>query len=151
MQRTSWDEYFISIAQLVATRSTCLRRQVGCVLVRDRRILATGYNGVPSGHPHCLDIGCLRAQQSIPSGERLDICRAIHAEQNAILQAATFGIAIQGATLYCTTYPCHQCRKLLINAGIRRVCYAEYYPHADEEQMGDLRASGIEVCRVSMG
>ena len=126
--RPSWDEYFMGIARVVAGRATCLHRQVGAVVVRDKRILATGYNGAPTGLPHCLDIGCLRDQVGARSGERQELCRASHAEQNALEQAARYGIALEGATLYSTTAPCSICAKMLVNAGIRRVVYAEDYP-----------------------
>ena len=105
-QRVSWDEYFLQIAALAATRSTCLRRNVGCVLVRDRHVLATGYNGVPAKAPHCADKGCLRQELHIPSGQRMDICRAVHAEANAIAQCAKLGVCVQGATAYVTVTPC---------------------------------------------
>jgi len=111
----------------VATRSTCLRRQVGALLVKDRNILATGYNGTPSGITHCEDVGCLRDRLQVPSGERHELCRGLHAEQNAIIQAARHGVNIDGATLYCTTMPCIICTKMLINAGIRRIVYEEGY------------------------
>jgi dCMP deaminase len=127
MARPSWDEYFMEITHLVARRSTCLRRQVGAVLVKDKNILATGYNGSPSGVAHCLDVGCLRAQLGVPSGERHELCRGLHAEQNAIIQAAKHGTNIDGATLYCTTMPCIICSKMIINAGIRRIVYEEGY------------------------
>ena len=127
MSRPSWDQYFIDITHLVATRSTCLRRQVGALLVKDRNILATGYNGTPSGITHCGDVGCLRDRLQVPSGERHELCRGLHAEQNAIIQAARHGVNIDGATLYCTTMPCIICTKMLINAGIRRVVYEEGY------------------------
>lgn len=130
MSRPSWDQYFIDITHLVATRSTCLRRQVGALLVKDRNILATGYNGTPSGVTHCEDVGCLRERLQVPSGERHELCRGLHAEQNAIIQAARHGVNIDGATLYCTTMPCIICTKMLINAGIRRIVYEEGY--ADE-------------------
>lgn len=130
MPRPSWDQYFIDITHLVATRSTCLRRQVGALLVKDRNILATGYNGTPSGITHCEDVGCLRERLKVPSGERHELCRGLHAEQNAIIQAARHGVNIDGATLYCTTMPCIICTKMLINAGIRRIVYEEGY--ADE-------------------
>jgi len=130
MSRPSWDQYFIDITHLVATRSTCLRRQVGALLVKDRNILATGYNGTPSGITHCEDVGCLRERLQVPSGERHELCRGLHAEQNAIIQAARHGVNIDGATLYCTTMPCIICTKMLINAGIRRIVYEEGY--ADE-------------------
>ncbi len=130
MSRPSWDQYFIDITHLVATRSTCLRRQVGALLVKDRNILATGYNGTPSGITHCEDVGCLRERLKVPSGERHELCRGLHAEQNAIIQAARHGVNIDGSTLYCTTMPCIICTKMLINAGIRRIVYEEGY--ADE-------------------
>lgn len=127
MSRPSWDHYFIDITHLVATRSTCLRRQVGALLVKNRNILATGYNGTPSGITHCEDVGCLRERLKVPSGERHELCRGLHAEQNAIIQAARHGVNIDGATLYCTTMPCIICTKMLINAGIRRIVYEEGY------------------------
>ena len=123
MPRPTWDEYFMEITHLVARRSTCLRRQVGAVLVKDKNILATGYNGAPSGIAHCLDVGCLREKLGIPSGERHELCRGLHAEQNAIIQAAKHGTNIDGATLYCTTMPCIICSKMIINAGIRQIVY----------------------------
>jgi dCMP deaminase len=118
--RPTWEEYFMDITHLVAKRSTCLRRQVGAVLVRDKKILATGYNGAPSGLEHCLEVGCLREKLGIPSGERHELCRGLHAEQNAIIQAAYHGVGIRGATLYCTNHPCIICSKMIINAGSRR-------------------------------
>lgn len=127
MQRPPWDQYFMDITRLVATRSSCLRRQVGALLVKDRNILATGYNGVPSGISHCDCAGCLRERLNVPSGERHELCRGLHAEQNAIIQAARHGVNINGATLYCTTMPCIICSKMIINAGISRVIYAEGY------------------------
>lgn len=130
MPRPTWDQYFIDITHLVATRSTCLRRQVGALLVKDRNILATGYNGTPSGITHCDDVGCLRERLKVPSGERHELCRGLHAEQNAIIQAARHGVNIDGATLYCTTMPCIICTKMLINAGIKRIVFEEGY--ADE-------------------
>lgn len=122
--RPSWDEYFMDITKRVATRSTCLRRAVGAILVHDKRIIASGYNGGPTGLAHCLDIGCLREKLGIPSGQQHELCRGIHAEQNAIIQAARYGVSIEGATLYCTTQPCTQCTKMLINAGITEIVYA---------------------------
>ncbi len=133
----------MEIARLVARRSTCLRRQVGAVLVKDKNILATGYNGTPSGISHCADIGCLRERQQVPSGERHELCRGLHAEQNAIIQAAKHGINISGATLYCTNSPCVICSKMIINAGIGRIVYLEGYPDALSSEM--LAESGIEV------
>ncbi|WP_290902673.1 dCMP deaminase family protein, partial [Ferroglobus sp.] len=119
--RPSLDEYFMEIAKVVAKRSTCLRQNVGAVIVKDKRILSTGYNGAPMGLPHCLDIGCLREELNVPSGERHELCRAVHAEQNAIIQAAVHGVSIKGATLYTTHQPCIMCAKMIINAGIVRV------------------------------
>lgn len=143
--RPSWDEYFMDIAKRVATRSTCLRRAVGAILVHDKRIIATGYNGGPSGLAHCLEIGCLREQLGIPSGQQHELCRGIHAEQNAIIQAARYGVPIDGAVLYCTTQPCTQCTKMLINAGITEIVYAEGYPDDLARQL--LDESGIIVRR----
>ena len=125
--RPSWDEYFMSITEMVAQRSTCLRRKVGAILVRDKRIIATGYNGAPAKVSHCLDIGCLREQQGIPSGERHELCRGLHAEKNAIIQAALHGFSIEGSTLYCTNMPCSICSKMLINARIEKIYYKEGY------------------------
>ena len=116
--RPDWDTYFMRITKLVATRSSCLRRSVGAVLVKDKRILATGYNGAPAGMAHCEEAGCLRDQLHIPSGERHELCRGLHAEQNAIIQAARQGAEIKDSTLYCTTAPCSLCAKMLINAGV---------------------------------
>ncbi len=118
----------MEITKLVATRSTCLRRNVGAVIVKDKRILATGYNGVPKGLAHCLDIGCLREKMKIPSGQRHELCRGIHAEQNAIIQAATSGISIECAVLYVTHYPCSLCIKMILNASIHQVHFLEGYP-----------------------
>ena len=133
----------MDIALLVARRSTCLRRQVGAVMVKDKNILATGYNGTPSGIRHCAETGCLREQLKVPSGERHELCRGLHAEQNAIIQAARHGINISGATLYCTNSPCIICSKMLINAGIREVIYLDGYP--DNLSMDMLREAGIVV------
>jgi dCMP deaminase len=141
--RPSWEEYFTDITHLVAKRSTCLRRHVGAVLVKDKKILATGYNGSPSGLEHCLDIGCLREKLSIPSGERHELCRGLHAEQNAIIQAAYHGVQIRGATLYCTNHPCIICSKMIINAGIQRIIYEEGYADALAKQM--LKESKVKV------
>ena len=143
--RPSWEEYFMDITQLVAKRSTCLRRQVGAILVKDKKILATGYNGAPARLEHCLEIGCLREQQSVPSGERHELCRGLHGEQNAIIQAAYHGVPIRGATLYCTNHPCVICSKMLINAGIERIVYEEGY--ADDLAAQMLKESGIKVER----
>ncbi|ORJ63570.1 deoxycytidylate deaminase [Geothermobacter hydrogeniphilus] len=141
MQRPSWDQYFMDIATLVASRSTCLRRQVGAVMVKGKNILATGYNGTPSGITHCSVTGCLREQLKVPSGERHELCRGLHAEQNAIIQAARHGINIDGATLYCTHSPCIICSKMLINAGIRQIVYQVGYP--DQLSLDMLSEAGI--------
>jgi dCMP deaminase len=127
MTRPTWEDYFMDITRLVSKRATCMRRQVGALLVMDKRILATGYNGAPSGLAHCLEVGCLREINQIPSGERHELCRGLHAEQNAIIQAAFHGIRIQGATLYCTNQPCVICTKMIINAGIKEVLYESGY------------------------
>jgi dCMP deaminase len=147
MQRPSWDQYFMDITRLVATRSTCMRRQVGAILVKDRNILATGYNGVPSGISHCDVVGCLRERLKVPSGERHELCRGLHAEQNAIIQAARHGINIDNSTLYCTTMPCIICTKMLINAGITTVVYAEGY--ADDLAREMLAETGIKISQFT--
>ena len=126
--RPSWDSYFLEIATVVASRSTCLRRKVGAVLVKERRLLTTGYNGAPVGLEHCLQRGCLRQEKGIPSGERHELCRGLHAEQNAIIQAALHGVSIKGADLYCTNYPCSLCAKMLINAGVKRIVLRGHNP-----------------------
>lgn len=143
MDRPSWEEYFMDIAQLVARRSTCMRRQVGAVMVKEKNILATGYNGTPKGITHCDVTGCLREQLNVPSGQRHELCRGLHAEQNAIIQAASHGVNISDATLYCTNSPCIICTKMLINAGIREVVYLEGYP--DNLSMDMLDEAGIDV------
>jgi dCMP deaminase len=145
--RPSWDDYFMDITQRVATRSTCLRRQVGAVIVLGKRILATGYNGAPRGLPHCDETGCLRAELGIPSGQRQEICRGLHAEQNAIIQAALHGVSVNGGTIYVTHQPCITCAKMIINAGIERVVCAETYP--DELARSFLAEAGIGLDRWS--
>ncbi len=147
MSRPSWDEYFMEIASLVARRSTCLRRQVGAVLVKDRNILATGYNGTPSGIRHCDETGCLRELQQVPSGQRHELCRGLHAEQNAIIQAAKHGINISGSTLYCTNSPCVICSKMLINAGIRIIFYRQGYPDSLSRLM--LEEAGVRALQCN--
>lgn len=137
-QRPSWDEYFLQIAFTVAQRSTCDRAHVGCVLVRDRRILTTGYNGAPTGLPHCDDVGHLMVDGHC--------VRTLHAEQNALIQAALHGVSTEGATAYVTHQPCLTCAKMLINAGIRRVVYAGNYP--DEHSRSFLDAAGVELIRL---
>jgi dCMP deaminase len=146
-QRPPWPVYFMDIADLVARRSTCLRRRVGAVAVKGKRILATGYNGAPSGIPHCLDVGCLREQEGVPSGTRHELCRGIHAEQNVIIQAAHYGVSIEGATLYCTNLPCVICSKMLINAGIREIFYREGYADSLSETL--LNAAQVPVIQFS--
>ena len=141
MPRASWDQYFLGIAKEVSKRSTCLHRQVGCLMVRDRHVLATGYNGSPAGAPHCTDIGC--AREGIPSGERLDLCRGVHGEMNAVCQAARFGEALSGATAYVTIRPCAMCMRLMIQAGVKRVVWEGEYP--DETTVKVAKESGFEV------
>ena len=144
--RPTWDEYFLEVAGLVAKRATCLRRKVGAVLVKDKRILATGYNGAPAGLKHCIDIGCLREKLKIPSGERHELCRALHAEQNALIQASLYGISVKDSTLYSTTQPCVICVKMLINAGIKEVVISHGYP--DKMALDFLRQAKIKIRRV---
>ncbi len=144
-ERPSWNQYFMSITRMVATRSTCLRRHVGAILVKEKRILATGYNGAPAGLKHCIEVGCLREKASIPSGTRHELCRALHAEQNVIVQAAYHGISIAGSTLYCTNKPCVICSKMLINAGIERIYFDEDYKDDLADAM--LEEAGIELMR----
>jgi dCMP deaminase len=145
-QRPAWDDYFMDIANLVARRSTCLRRAVGAVLVKEHRVLATGYNGAPAKIRHCAEVGCLRERMNIESGQRHELCRGIHAEQNAIIQAAYHGVAIRGASLYCTNLPCAICTKMLINAGLTEICYQEGY--ADELSTALLEEAGIRLRQV---
>jgi dCMP deaminase len=145
-KRPTWDEYFLEMAQLVSKRSTCLRRSVGAVLVRDKRILATGYNGAPSGLKHCVEIGCLRLKLNIPSGQRHELCRALHAEQNALIQASLHGISVKGATLYATTQPCMICAKMLINAGIKEIVITHGYP--DKMAMDLLKQAKIKIRKI---
>jgi dCMP deaminase len=145
-ERPSWDEYFLELADMVARRSTCLRRHVGAVLVRDERIIATGYNGAPQGLQHCLEAGCLRAEQGVPSGERYELCRGVHAEQNALVNAARYGVSTLGAVLYCTNQPCLLCARMLINAGVRRVVHRGDFEDARALQF--LREAGVEVVEV---
>jgi len=143
VKRPEWDEYFVSLARLVSTRSTCLRRKVGAVLVRDRKILATGYNGAPSNIEHCGTTVCVREKLRIPSGERHELCRGLHAEQNALLQAALHGASVKNATLYSTTQPCIICAKMIINAGIKEVIIAGKYP--DKMSSKFLRQGKVKI------
>lgn len=143
MNRPDWDEYFMEMAEVAMKRSSCLRRQVGAVIVKDKRIMTTGYNGVPSGIEHCEVRGCLREKLNVPSGQRHELCRGLHAEQNAIIQAAYLGQSIAGGTLYCTHQPCVICAKMLINAGIKRIVIREGYPDELAEEM--LAEAGLKA------
>ncbi|MCK4938466.1 MAG: cytidine/deoxycytidylate deaminase family protein [Methanosarcinales archaeon] len=143
VQRPTLDEYFMEIAQVVAKRSTCLRNQVGAVIVLDKRILSTGYNGAPRNLQHCLDIGCIRQQQNIASGTRHELCRAVHAEQNAIIQSALHGVSIENATLYCTHQPCILCAKMIINSKIKKVVFSNNYP--DDVAIRFFNKAGVEI------
>ncbi len=145
--RPSWEAYFMDITALVAKRTTCLRRAVGAIIVKDKRILSTGYNGAPSNIRHCREVGCLREQLNVPSGQRHELCRGIHAEQNAIIQAAYYGVSIKGATLYCTTQPCSICAKMIINAGLKAIIYASGY--ADPMAIEMLEEAGIALTRFN--
>jgi len=145
MSRPTYDEYFMKMAYLAASRSTCLRRKVGAVLVKDKHVLSTGYNGPPKGLRHCDETGCLREQLGVPSGERHEICRGLHAEQNAIIQAAMFGVSIKDSVLYVTNTPCVVCAKMLINASVKEIVYDGEYP--DDLAMQILGESTIELRR----
>ena len=145
-ERPSWETYFMDIALLVAKRSTCLRRSVGAVVVKEKRVLSTGYNGAPMNVAHCRVTGCIRAQMKIPSGERHELCRGIHAEQNAIIQAAYHGVSIKEADLYCTNLPCSICAKMIINAGIRTIYYLSGYADAMSAEM--LKEAGVDVIKI---
>lgn len=145
-ERPDWDEYFLQLADLVATRSTCLRRQVGAVLVKNERIISTGYNGAPRGLEHCLDIGCLREEQGIPSGHRYELCRGVHAEQNALINAAYYGISTSEAVIYCTNQPCIICARMIINAGIIRIVHRGNFD--DDLAIKFLKEAGIELVLI---
>jgi dCMP deaminase len=142
-KRPEWDSYFMEIVQVVAKRSTCLRRGVGALIVKKKQIVATGYNGTPVGLRHCSETGCLREQLQVPSGQMHELCRGLHAEQNAVIQAAMHGAAVSGGTLYCTHQPCVVCSKILINAGIKRIVYGQPYPDKLAEEM--LAEAQIEL------
>ncbi len=142
-ERLKWEQYFLKIAQLVSERSTCIRRKVGAVAVKDKRILATGYNGPPSGIRHCIEVGCLREELKIPSGERHELCRGLHAEQNVIIQAALHGVSLRGCDMYCTHLPCLICTKMLINCEVRNIYYVEGYPD-------DLSISMLEEAKINL-
>ncbi len=144
-KRPSWETYFMDITFLVAKRSTCLRRAVGALIVKDKRILSTGYNGAPTGIKHCIETGCLRENLNVPSGEKHELCRGIHAEQNAIIQAAYHGVSIKGATLFCTNQPCSICAKMIINAGINKICYGSGYSDPMSKEM--FNEAGVSVIK----
>ncbi len=144
-KRPGWDEYFMEMAELARKRSSCLRRGVGAVIVKDNHMLASGYNGAPAGVAHCSETGCLREQLHVPSGQRHELCRGLHAEQNAIIQAAKMGVNIDGATLYCTTQPCIIRTKMIINAGIKRVVIKESYPDELAQKMAEEAGLKIEL------
>lgn len=144
--RPSWRETFMAVAGIVARRSTCLRRKVGAVLVRENRIIATGYNGAPKGMAHCDTAGCLRVSAGVPSGERHELCRAVHAEENCVIQAATFGVSTVGADLYVTCHPCSLCARTLINAGVKRIYYAGEYPDGLAADL--LAEAGVGTVRL---
>lgn len=146
--RPSWDEYFAEMLNIVKKRSTCLRRDVSAIIVKDNRIISTGYNGSPKGVRHCEELGCLREQMGVPSGQRHELCRGIHAEQNAIVQAAVYGVSINGATIYISHSPCVLCAKMIINAGIKNVKYLEGYP--DESSLEILNEAGVIVEKLDL-
>lgn len=146
--RPTWDLYFMEIASIVSKRSTCRRRNVGAVVVKEKRILSTGYNGAPMGLAHCIDSGCLRERLNVASGERHELCRGLHAEQNSIIQAAYHGVSINGADLYSTHLPCSICMKMIINAGIKKVFYIDGYP--DDLSLELVNESGIVIEKVEM-
>ncbi len=143
MDRPTVDRYFMDMTHLVKSRGTCPRRQVGAVIVKEKHVLTTGYNGAPKGFPHPIDVGCIRDELQIPSGSLADVCPCLHAEQNAIIQAATTGVSIRGADLYCTTQPCTQCSRMIANSGIARVIFHEEY--ADPLAIGLLTTAGVEL------
>ncbi|MBN2018262.1 MAG: cytidine/deoxycytidylate deaminase family protein [Candidatus Cloacimonetes bacterium] len=146
--RPLWNEYFMKIAELVSSRSTCLRRKVGAIIIRDNQILSTGYNGAPKGVPHCADVGCLRVKLNVPAGERHELCRGIHAEQNAIIQAAVNGVSVKGGTMYCTHQPCSICAKMIVNAEIKNVYIADSYPDKLAESM--FRDAGVNLILLDL-
>jgi dCMP deaminase len=148
LARKSKDVYFSEIADLVSSRSTCLRNQVGAVIVKESQILSTGYNGAPKKLPHCADVGCIREEMGVTSGERHELCRGLHAEQNAIIQAAYHGVSVRGAKIYCTTRPCSICTKMIINAGINEIIYIEEYKDDLASQL--VEEAGLELRRVEI-
>lgn len=147
MKRPTWDEYFMEMAELTAKRSTCVRRSVGAVIVKDRHAIATGYNGAPRGIAHCEERGgCIRQKLNVPSGQRHELCMALHAEQNAIIQAAAMGHGIEGGTIYITHQPCAICAKMIINSGIKRIVIKEGYP--DELAAAILEEAGLKIEKI---
>jgi len=144
--RPSYDEYFMEMANVVSKRSTCIRRKVGAILVKNKHILSTGYNGAPKGLKHCSEVGCLRETMDVPSGERHELCRGLHAEQNAIIQAAVFGVSIKGSVLYCTNTPCVVCVKMIINAGVEEIVFSGDYP--DDLAKAILSESQIKIRKI---
>ncbi len=145
-ERLSWDEYFMKITRDVALRATCVKRKVGAIIVKDKRILSTGYNGAPKGLKHCSEVGCLRKEMNVPSGQRHELCRGLHAEQNAIIQAAVHGVKIEDGIMYCTYQPCIICVKMMINAGIKCLVFEGNYP--DELAANMIMESRMEVRRL---
>ena len=148
MDRQNWEEYFMNITKLVANRSTCRRRSVGAIIVKNKRILTTGYNGAPSGVKHCLESGCLRQDMKVASGERHELCRGVHAEQNAIIQAALHGVSIRDAILFCTNQPCSICAKMIINSGIRKIYYLSGYADTLSQEL--FAEAAVEVIRLGI-
>ena len=146
--RMGLDEYFMRVARLVSKRSTCTRRPVGAIVVKSKRILTTGYNGAPRNLRHCMEVGCLRDELGIRSGERHELCRGVHAEQNAIIQGAVFGTPLEGGAIYTTTFPCVMCSKIIINAGLTEIVYAHGYPDDLSKEL--LSESGIILRHHSM-
>lgn len=149
MERPDNDAYFMRMAELVSSRSTCLRRKVGAVIIKEKRVLSTGYNGAPKGLEHCSEVGCVREQQDVSSGTRHELCRGVHAEQNAVIQAAYFGVSIKGATIYTTAFPCVLCSKILVNAGIEEIIYKDDY--VDDLSKSIMEESDIRMRRFSAG
>lgn len=145
MKRPKWDDYFMKITQDVSERATCVKRQVGAIIVKDNRILSSGYNGTPKGFKHCEEVGCIRKEMNVPSGQRHELCRGLHAEQNAIVQAAWHGVKIEGGTMYSNYQPCVICAKMMINAGIKKLVYSGGYPDELAQEM--LKESKLEVVK----
>lgn len=141
--RPSFDETFMDICRSMARRTTCPRRAVGAVIAKENHILTTGYNGAPKGFPHPIEVGCVREELGIPSGQYSDVCPCLHAEQNAIVQAALFGVSVRDGTLYCTTQPCMSCARMVVNAGIRKIVFEHSY--ADPLSIGLLTTAGVEL------